>query len=187
MAREKFTDSLDFDPNEHSPNLEKGAIFEIGPLEVNGIPYLFEEIEETIKSGVLYVAVDRFRDQLPDDEFGENIVGELENLPFKSDCADQIWLMNVFGEDQFSWRSSGDEWKIRNRYLQELLRVIKPDGMVIIGEGNTPAVWLLGEDFTRFGLKKEVLFRERAREFIRKYRITNDIVVDWFEGLRHGV
>lgn len=177
----------DFNPSDYTPKVENGVILEIGPGVVSA-PTVSEEVFERLKNDELYIGIDYFAGQLPKHpKFGEYVAGDLIDLPIRSNSADQIWLMNVFGEGDHKWRSVDyDEWELRDRFLHELSRVLKPDGTVIIGEYNTPAVWLLDKDLKKFGFKKEVFLKEKVWEFIEKYRITNEWVIRCFGQLQMG-
>jgi len=151
--------------------VENQTIVEIGP-SINPIFELFSENKtfKKIGKGLRYIAIDcdkkelkKFKKLFNKKEY-EAKIGDLRDLPLKSDSVDQIWLMNVFGGFQNNPKKLPDgTLQYSSGYydiFQELSRVLKPKGKVYIGELAPPigkgVEWLTDEDYSGFGLEKKV-------------------------------
>lgn len=158
----------------------KKLIVEVGPS------YFPLHRQKNILNGDnVYVGIDQDRSRLHRfHKTGGEIQGELGHLPIRSACADEIWLMNVFGE-HYAYNSgmhqpilltNGREtWPlITKAYLADLGRVLKPGGKVFIGEDNTPAKYFEDMDYSELGFSKEVYKGEELFNF------TNQIGLEEF-------
>jgi len=161
---------------------ENQTIAEIGPGP-NPVFELFEnETFKKIGEGSTYIAIDCSQEEI--EKFKNNfnqkgceaIMGDLRDLPLKSDSVDQVWLMNVFGGFQNKPKKLPDgalQWSLSlNDVFQELARVMKQKGKVYIGEINPPIgniAWLTDEDYSDFGLEKKVYKGyEEVKSFLEK-------------------
>lgn len=165
------------------PSIEKGTernklegnpiIVEIGTA--SSLRWTSRAIQEKINNGAKYIGVDINESNLRDlKEDGKSVVvGDMMHLPLKNSSANEIWALNVFGENvdyfygQPTDTMSGKMFSF-NKSLEELARVIKSDGKIIIGETMTPAAKLLNLDYAKFGFEKKVFMREKLEEFLKE-------------------
>jgi len=163
-------------------------IVEIGP-EGNPVFHRFRNGElGNLEEGSRYVAIDC--------EFGEikkfsryhglegySIQGDMRNLPLPSNFADQIWLMNVFGDFRNNLKvlpNGSLQYSLDiDDVFQELARVVKKNGTIHIGEIYPPikeVSWLTDADYSDFGLEKKVYFgTEKVKYYSEKIGATKGI------------
>ncbi len=109
-------------------------------------------------------------------------------IPLKEESVDEIWLMNVIGENGIDGYNYFEPLMLRSGrevfsrpaciLFQEMTRVIKNTGTIYIGEYYTPPQpsWLTDRDYSQFGLQKKVYMGERAcRTFQREHKLGNEI------------
>lgn len=158
----------------------KKLIVEVGPSY-----FPLHRQKNILNENSVYVGVDQDRSGLHRfHRTGGEIQGELGHLPIRSACADEIWLMNVFGEHYADNRSTHQPLLLRDgritfplitkAYLADLSRVLKPGGKVYIGEDNTPAPYFEDMDYSELGFSKEVYKGEELFNF------TNEIGLEEF-------
>ena len=158
----------------------KKLIVEVGP---SCFP-LYKQ-KNILNDDNIYIGVDKDRSGFHGfGRTGGEVQGELGHLPIKSSCADEIWLMNVFGEHYAYYQgmhepillSNGKETfpLITKAYLADLGRVLKLDGKIYIGEDNTPAPYFEEMDYSEIGFSKKVYSGEELVNF------TNEIGLDSF-------
>lgn len=86
-------------PIEEQEKTGNGVIVEIGP-SVIPIHKLSPEVEQQIKGGKRYIAIDLLEEDLTQvkaDKIGEAVAGNLRQLPIKDGMVESMRLMNVFG------------------------------------------------------------------------------------------
>lgn len=135
-----------------------------------------------------YVYLDRYKSELQKYQLsGYEAVGTLGFLPLKPAIADEIWLINVFG--QICLQDSGFLKPYRlidgrhvfcnsaRNYFQDLANALKPQGSVYIGELYTPPdpECLTDRDFAEFGLGKTVYIGMDQTEFVREQGLGLDV------------
>jgi len=168
-------------------NIEKNEpelILEIGP---GTFPILkvSEKVKQKIAKGAAYVGVDLGEDGRIDTErfnratasHGKIVIGDLKSLPIKSDSANEIWALNVFGKLE-------REVNKKEKYIQELTRVLKSGGRVIIGEYYGSAIstaWLANFDFDEYGFISTRLEDDQMRAFLKKEGLPS-----WFADFGYG-
>lgn len=67
------------------------------------------------------------------------------------------------------------------RHFTELTRILKPHGNLIIGECLSrirDVNWLLEENYDAYGLSKQIYLGETLKEFIDKYGIRFDSIIN---------
>lgn len=158
----------------------KKLIVEVGPS------YFPLHMQKNILNGDnVYIGIDQDKSGFRGfHRTGGEIQGELGHLPIRSACADEIWLLNVFGEHyannpgmhQPILLASGRTTfpLITKAYLADLSRVLKPGGKVYIGEDNTPAKYFEDMDYSELGFSKEVYSGKELFNF------TNEIGLNEF-------
>lgn len=153
----------------------KYVILDIGAGETP-IYLRSEAVMEKIKNGARYVGLDVDREELRKGLDGrDSILGDFSRLPLKEDSADEIWIMNIFGGDLTRSDGSLDYYRVdMGRYFDELIRVLRPRGVIHIGELYTPirpVDWVVNTDYNSLGLEKGVYAGERTVEFLREHRM----------------
>ncbi len=105
---------------------------------------------------------------------GQFVCGNVTRIPLTDGIADEVWLMNVLGEDDKPLEPE------LSQAFGELVRILKPEGKIIIGELYTPARWLLNYDFQKLRLQRQVFAGDGATSFIEEYGITAWITRHFF-------
>lgn len=166
----------------------KKIIVEIGP---GGCPVRgsFLEVSKQVTDGTaLYFAIDRYTDNT---YIKPSIRGCIDSIPLLSGKVDELWLMNVFAElclhgvfDHYPTREHGElvipSW---NRgYFDELSRVLKPGGIINIGEYYDPDLvkWLTAVNYRDFALEKAVFTDAGVSKFLEKYPMIPELVSIFF-------
>ena len=104
-----------------------------------------------INQGAIYLNIDRvpnFLGHIGKSGLGEEVVGSLDCLPIASKSTHEVWLANVFTHGINRHEDTDSQFG-------ELFRILKPNGRIFIVETITPGIWLLKENFSRFGLEVE--------------------------------
>lgn len=153
------------------------TIVEVGP----GSAPLYNrswDARERIEKGAAYIGIDLDPRNVKDIHRGYGLCGTLPTLPLVANCADEIWLLNVFGglnnrpamqDGRFVYQLSAYP------YFEELNRILKLGGKTYIGEWCPPIShsvnWLHEGDYSNLGFEKEVYIGERFEEFVKRYGI----------------
>lgn len=149
-------------------------IVEIGPGH-NPISSLSDSI---VGSDDVYICIERSPFILK----SQQVRGDLAHLPLKDESTDQIWAMNVFGEQHADFPAVYDPFYSQFReklilprstevFFLEMARVLKPSGKVFIGEIYTPPPLLPEVDFSFYGLSKEVLIGDSYDRFVEVHKL----------------
>ncbi|MDO8486967.1 MAG: hypothetical protein Q7S45_01575 [Candidatus Curtissbacteria bacterium] len=149
-------------------------------VEIGGAGAPIRGIKRDVDTSVMYVSLDQDASGLKKYETtGHEAIGELGFLPLKSDVADEIWLMNVFGEIYIRDRGFLNPYRLRDgrlvfcnsakNYFHDLAKVLKPQGSIYIGELYSPPdpECLTSRDFAEFGLEKTVYIGADQIEFAK--------------------
>ncbi|OGD85447.1 hypothetical protein A3B51_02110 [Candidatus Curtissbacteria bacterium RIFCSPLOWO2_01_FULL_41_18] len=157
-------------------------IVEIGP----GHNLISSFSDSIVGSDDMYICIERSPFILKSPQ----IKGDFAHLPLKDESADQIWVMNVFGEHYAAFPAVYDPLysHFQKRlilpgstavFFLEMARVLKPSGRVFIGETYTPPPLLPEIDFTPYGLSKEVLNGDLYDRFVEEHKLgkINDTMV----------
>ena len=165
-----------------NPPKSKDLIVEIGP-NLNPIPELSQKILERIEAGSPYIAIGCDEEEIipsaRNKAFpGPAVVGDLVDLPLQDGVAGEIWLINVFGRLELAPNVNID------KCFQELARVTKAGGKVIIGEFS-PRSGALDEfeyrdlitnDYHKFGFEKTVFQGQNFQNFWRQNQIPMSVL-----------
>lgn len=155
------------------PDTKNGIILEIGASYWPVFTWS-EAALNKLRNGFVYLNVEYFKPNsgiVKSTGLGKDITGDLKRLPVSTECANEVWVSNVFGLHGKLTDETRD-------YLRELSRVVKPDGSVYIVEWYTPrgTVWLQSEQLEQYGLETEEIFtQEKLLEFIDKFGITRNV------------
>ena len=146
-------------------------IVEVGPREHPA--YLVSSaVKKRVRNGGVYLAIDCDQEKLrcvKEEGVGFAVVADLENLPVPNASADQIWMLNVFGQRRhpsYLYGASGFE-----STFTKLAAGLKAEGELIIGEFITAAHWLKALDYPAWGLEMELYGQERIDEFVTRYSL----------------
>ena len=170
--------------------VRKPVIVEIGPAGMYGLGTVAtswsRKIEEDINKGAIYIGLDAKPEELKrhsKDNIYLPVAGDMGKMPFPDNSVDQIWIMNVFsGFHHLPDLVKGEDGRVHqvwvsgiSKYFQELSRVIKPDGKIIIGEFGVPiggpgAVdYLLDNtDYSRFGFLVNIYVDDNLKEGLKE-------------------
>ena len=134
------------------------------------------EVEERLDAGANYVGVDVSRGDIATIARRDGVslvVGDLGKIPLKDRTADELWLLNVF-----SGRLINNPTRLPDgrsitvlgtrRFFEEMVRVLKPNGAIIIGEW-APRIgkidWIREANYEQYGLAKQVYEGEALQDF----------------------
>lgn len=163
-------------------------IVEFGPGYTPAFHYS-EQVEERLDAGANYIGIDVSRNDIKEIKRREGVnlvVGDLGKIPLKDNTADELWLLNVFSGRLVSNPTRLPDGKsitvlgIR-RFFEEMVRVLKPNGTIIIGEW-APRIgkidWIREADYEQYGLSKLVYEGETLQDFANLQGIPIDIIRD---------
>ncbi len=175
----------------------KPIIVEIGPAGQygSGTPasHFSRRVRDNIDQGALYIGVDSKEEDLKkfmqsqtlEYDVQQALVGDMAHLPLADESADEVWLINVFGNLDIRPEVTADgtrTWRINmQQFYRELARVLKRQGEIIIGELGHPVGgigatdYLKNVDFEQFGLEKHLYIGENLVEACKKLGITEKL------------
>lgn len=168
-------------------------IVEIGP----GVP-IFVSSERVGKritiEGGRYIGIDHNRHSLLVRGLARiGVVGELNVLPLPDQCAEEVWVMNVFNDRENRQklapieRTDGTVWNGElYTCMQELVRITRPSGKIYIGEyyeGEHDNLRLLKQINEELDLEIEVHEGVRVYDFLATHRANRIIGIVVDEGI----
>lgn len=168
-------------------------IIEVGPFD-KPMVLASQDVQSRFKLGAAYIAIDPFPThiapavgRIPNLYF---VQGELQSLPLGREIADEIWVFNVFGfgdgtlrENDARFDNEGNIVQLLGRvddFLSELRRVVKPGGVVYIGEtSGTSAKWLKDFDMGPYSFEKKLYWgKGKVLTFFDEHKINNKFSID---------
>lgn len=168
-------------------------IVEVGPFD-KPMVLASQEVQSKFHLGAAYIALDPFpthiapaAGSIPNLYFVE---GKLQALPLRREIADELWVFNVFGfgdgtlrENEARFDDGGNILQLLGRphdFLSELRRVVKPGGVVYIGEtSGTSAKWLKDFDMNAYSFEKKLYWgTDEVLAFFDEHRIDNKFSID---------
>lgn len=150
-------------------------IVEFGPGYTPAFRYS-EHVEDRLDAGANYIGIDVSRSDIKEIKRREGVslvVGDLGKIPLKANTADELWLLNVFSGRLINNPTilpDGRSITVLSvrRFFEEMVRVLKPNGNIIIGEW-APRIgkidWIKDYDYEQYGLSKQVYERETLQDF----------------------
>jgi len=161
-------------------------IVEFGPGYCPAFHYS-EHVEERLDAGANYVGIDISRNDIKTiaRRDGVNlVVGDLGKIPLQDNTADELWLLNVFSGRLVNSPTRLPDGTSRTilgvtRFFEEMVRVLKPNGTIIIGEW-APRIgkidWIHEANYEQYGLTKQVYEGETLQDFASLHGIRYGII-----------
>ncbi len=171
-------ENLSPEPQENKPK----TIVEIGP-NCNPIYDNSGRIREALISGTRYIGIDIRPDDfkyINNEERSNFAVGDLKKLPIADAIADEVWLLNVLGGDFVNSPERLEDGGLRytlgsSGQFKEMVRVLKPGGIIYIGEWYTrlhEVDWIKEEEYGKYGLTKQIYEGDSLKDFLKQHKMS---------------
>lgn len=123
---------------------EPVVVIEIGAGQASAVPELFPlAVENSGGNRATYIPVNIDKDELEivKDEHPDAlpVQANMFQLPFKHESAEQIWILNVFGDPELEIKKAKRRSVVASA-LSECAPILKKGGTIVIGEFYTPAI-----------------------------------------------
>lgn len=166
-------------------------IVEIGPNRIPVYAYC-QYVADKLSMGATYLGIDIKEEDLKDlfrplriPNVPMLICADLKHLPLPDNFADEMWLMNVFGglvNKPKRLPSGGTVTHLGlGQFLDEVTRVVKPNGTVVIAEyyKHNGGLWLTAKNYSDLLVRTASYAGNQLPDFFKAYGIKEHVHIDY--------